>query len=166
MLLTRCRTAALLLGALFAAQAAAAAPLPHPAPFAPAGCNGPASATWLNVVVEGVHSAQGLIAITLYPDEARRFLVHNGSLYVERVPARAGTTEACIFVPKPGVYVVAIYHDANGNRQFDRTAIGLPAEGYGFSNNPSTLFGLPSFSSVRLFVSKPGLTSHIQLKYP
>ena len=69
-------------------------------------------------------------------------------------------------MPSPGVYAVALYHDENANQKFDRTGIGLPAEGYGFSNNPGTLAGLPSFRSVRLGVARSGLTTRITMKYP
>ena len=133
---------------------------------APEGCTGPASATWLKVAVEGVRSAQGLIAITLYADDSARFLVRHGSLYVGRVHAVAGTTEGCIYVPSPGTYAVAIYHDVNANEKFDRNALGLPSEAYGFSNNPHTFFGLPSFRSVRLKVEHSGQSTQIRLHYP
>ncbi len=132
----------------------------------PAGCGGPASATWINLAIEGVRSGEGLVAVTLYPDNNRRFLVKNGSLYVVRVDARAGTTHACVFVPAPGVYAIAIYHDADSNRKLNRTGIGFPAEGYGFSNNPTTLAGLPAFRAVRLNIARAGLNSRISMKYP
>lgn len=141
-----------------AAPAAAAAP--------PPGCTGTPSQTWLNVVVDGVRNGQGLVAVTLYADNSSKFLVRHGSLYVGRVNAAAGTTRACIFVPKPGIYALALYHDENGNKGFDRNGLGLPAEGFGFSNNPATLAGLPSFSSVRLAVPKTGLTTRVHMKYP
>jgi len=82
------------------------------------------------------------------------------------IKAQQGTTTGCIFIPKPGVYVVALYHDENDNHKFDRSGIGLPVEGYGFSNNPPTLLGLPSFRSVRLNLSRSGLGSHISMNYP
>ena len=135
-----------------AAPAAAAAP--------------PAGQTWLNVVVDGVKNSNGLVAVTLYADDASKFLVKRGSLYVGRVDAQSGTTRACIFVPRTGVYALALYHDENANRSFDRTGIGFPAEGFGFSNNPATLAGLPTFKSVRLNVPKSGLTTRIHMKYP
>ncbi len=133
---------------------------------APAGCTGPASATWIDVEVEGVRNASGLVAITLYADNSRKFLVKHGSLYVGRVQARAGTTRSCIFVPAPGVYALAVYHDENANQVFDRTGIGLPAEAYGFSNNPGTLAGLPTFRSVRISITRSGLLTRVTLKYP
>lgn len=147
---------------LFSAPIAATAADTAP----PAGCTGPASAHWLNVNVEGVRSGNGLIAITLYADNPRKFLVKKGSLYVGRVNATQGTTHGCIFVPNPGVYVIAIYHDENGNMKFDRSGIGFPEEGFGFTNNPATLAGLPSFRSVRLNVPRTGLSTTIRMKYP
>ena len=133
---------------------------------APAGCTGPVSNTWISVAVDGIRSGSGLVAITLYADNPRKFLVRNGSLYVGRVPAHAGTTTGCIYVPAPGVYAIAIYHDEDGDQVFNRTGIGLPAEGYGFTNNPSTLAGLPKFQSVRLAIPRSGLLTRVHLKYP
>ena len=132
----------------------------------PAGCTGPASSTWLYVTADGLRNSNGLLAVTLYADNSRKFLAKHGSLYVGRVQAVAGTARACIFLPRPGVYALALYHDENANTKFDRTGIGFPAEGYGFSNNPATLAGLPSFRSVRLNVARTGLATRVQMKYP
>jgi uncharacterized protein (DUF2141 family) len=137
-----------------------------PAPALAQNCTGRPSATRLVVTVSNVRAAQGLIAVTLYADDSSRFLARRGSLYVGRVPARAGVTRICIHVPAPGVYGLAVYHDANANRRFDRTGIGLPAEGYGFSNNAATLFGLPRFRSVRLSVPRDGFQTGVTLRYP
>ena len=153
-------------GALLATALALGLAGPAIGQAAPGGCTGPASGTWIDVVVEGVKSGDGQVAITLYADKPRKFLARHGSLYVGRVPARGGATTGCIFVPKPGVYALAIYHDEDGDGSFDRTGIGLPAEGYGFSNNPSTLAGLPSFKSVRLSIPRSGLITRIRIKYP
>lgn len=129
-------------------------------------CTGHPSGTRLFVAVSGVRSAQGLIAVTLYADDRGRFLARRGSLYVGRVPARPGTTRVCIHVPAPGIYGLAVYHDANADRRFDRNMLGLPAEGYGFSNDAPTLFGLPRFSAVRLNVPRDGFSTNVRLRYP
>lgn len=155
----------------YAAVIAVAAALAAPAaiaqdPVPPPGCTGPASATWLNLTVNGLRNSNGLLAITLYADKPNKFLAKRGSLYVGRVAAGASSMRTCIFVPKTGVYALAFYHDENANQKFDRSGIGFPVEGYGFSNNPSTFAGLPSFRSVRLNVSRTGLSTRIQMKYP
>ncbi|MEA3031584.1 MAG: hypothetical protein QOJ53_780 [Sphingomonadales bacterium] len=130
------------------------------------GCTGPASALRFYVTVEGVRSSQGLIAVTLYADDSRRFLARRGSLYVGRVPARAGATRVCIHLPGPGTYALAVYHDADANRSLSRNMIGLPREGYGFSNNAPAIFGLPSFSRVRMNVPHTNMGTTIRLRYP
>ena len=136
-----------------------------PFPAAAADCTGTPSPVRLFVNVDNVRSSQGLIAVTLYTDERRKFLAKRGSLYVGRVPARQGRTRVCIHVPKPGTYALAVYHDADSDRSFDRTGLGLPDEGFGFSNNPPTFFGLPNFNRVRLNVAKTGLSTTVKLHY-
>lgn len=129
-------------------------------------CTGTPSATRLLVRVENVKSSRGLVAVSLYTDERRKFLAKRGSLYVGRVPARQGRTDICIHVPKPGIYALAVYHDADADRGFDRTALGLPSEGFGFSNNPPTFLGMPNFGSVRIPVPRSGTRTMVKLKYP
>ena len=126
-------------------------------------CGGPPSSTYVNVNVERIRSARGLIAVTLYADVPRKFLARRGALYVVRVPARVPATRVCVNVPGPGVYALAAYHDANSNRRFDRTGIGLPAEDFGFSNNPRPFLGMPAFSSVRIRVIRSGSWTTIRL---
>lgn len=134
-------------------------------PAAAADCTGTPSQTRLYVDVDNVRSSRGLIAVTLYTDDRRKFLAKRGSLYVGRVPARQGRTRVCIHVPRPGTYAVAAYHDADADRGFDRTGLGLPDEGFGFSNNPPTFFGLPNFDRVRIRVPRSDLSTTIRLHY-
>lgn len=148
------------IGALATASVPAAA-------AAPAACEGDLSGqSWLNVEVTGVKSSAGQMTVTIYADDSSRFLVSKGSLDVVRFPARAGTFRGCVKLPRNGVYAIAVYHDADGSGKINRSGLGLPAEGFGFSNNPSTLAGIPAFRSVRLNVSKPGLTTRINMTYP
>jgi uncharacterized protein (DUF2141 family) len=104
--------------------------------------------------------------VTLYADDRSKFLAHHGSLYVGRVPATKGTTSVCIHVPRTGVYALAVYHDVNANRRYDRTAVGLPAEPYGFSNNPRVFLGMPAWTSVRLTVPRSDLHTVVRLHNP
>ena len=151
---------------LLAGLAAALSLGASPAQAAP-NCAGPASDTWINITVTNVRNASGLMAVTLYADDSRRFLVKNGSLYVGRVPATAPETRMCLFVPKPGVYAIAIYHDEDSSQTINRGGmLGIPTEGFGFSNDPPTIASLPAFRSVRLHIGKTNLSTRISLKYP
>ena len=125
---------------------------------------GPSEAK-LDVTVEGLRSPKGLITYTLYPDNKKKFLAKGGSLQRIRVDARAPATETCVPLPGPGTYLLAVYHDEDGNRKLNRSIIGLPREGFGFSNNATSSIGLPSFDAVR-FIAKQGVTAlKIKLRY-
>ncbi|MEI9850927.1 MAG: DUF2141 domain-containing protein [Sphingomonas sp.] len=151
--------------ALLAAAPASGGPR-APAPPAQQGCTGPESPVRLYVNVSGVRAAQGLLAVTLYADIRSKFLVKKGSMYTGRVPASAPSARICIHVPRTGYYAIAMYHDADSSLKLNRSGLGLPAEGFGFSNNAPTLFGLPSFDKVRFNVPRDGAEISIKMKYP
>lgn len=138
------RALALALGIVFASSAMVAAEA-HAAPA----CIGPASDTWINITVDRVRNNRGLITATLYPNDPKRFLVKNGSLYVASTPAAIGQTRFCLFVPHPGTYAIAIYHDEDSSGTINRGGLfGIPSEAVGFSNNPTIFLGPPSLRSV------------------
>lgn len=123
------------------------------------------SATTLTVQVSGMDAPKGQVAITVYGSNPKKFLAPGAKLARERVKTAAPVTEACFDLPGPGTYAVAVYHDANANSDFDRSPFGMPAEGFGFSNDAPTRFGLPSFDSVK-FTAKPGANlMRIKLRY-
>lgn len=150
--------------ALLLAGALALAPDPALAYEEDANCVGKPGTVKANLTVEGLKSDAGLVALTVYHDDSRRFLRKRGSHYVRWVEAKYPQTPICFILPQPGIYALAVYHDANANRKLDRSGLGPPTEGFGFSNNASTLLGLPSFASVRIRMAE-GSTTRIRLRY-
>ena len=63
-----------------------------------------------------------------------------------------------------GVYAIAIYHDENSNVKMDRNFLGIPKEGYAFSNNVFGTFGPPKFDKAK-FEVKEDMILEIKLKY-
>jgi len=45
----------------------------------------------------------------------------------------------------PGTYAMAVVHDENMNGKLDTNWLGIPTEGYGFSNDAKGVLGGPSF---------------------
>ena len=134
-------------------------------PMAAAECEGRETATKLLVHVTGVSGSRGEVAVTVYPDDPRRFLAPKGKLLRARVPARTPVTSACFWLPRAGVYAIAVYHDTNADHDFNRNLAGLPVEGFGFSNDPPTSIGLPPFRSVRFSVAGPESVIRVKLRY-
>ena len=126
-------------------------------------CDGQPSAVRLFISVDRVARTEGQVAATIYPDDPHRFLAHHGQLAVVRRPSVAPSTSLCVWLPAPGRYEVAVYQDLNGDRRFNRTVLGLPAEPYGLSNDPPNLLGLPTFRSVQFPVHAGDNTIHIPL---
>ena len=119
----------------------------------------------LHVTATGARRVAGDIAFTLYGADPARFLKSHGSLAVIRVTLTSTRAAACFTVSSPGDYAVAIYHDENGNHHFDRNFLGLPVEGYGFSNDAPTYLGPPSFGAARIAIHAGDNTASIRLRY-
>jgi uncharacterized protein (DUF2141 family) len=50
----------------------------------------------------------------------------------------------------PGSYAVMVYHDENLNGRLDKSANGMPQEGWGFSRNARGHYGPPTFDDARI----------------
>jgi uncharacterized protein (DUF2141 family) len=138
-----------------------------PAPArAQATCQGEPSDTKLHVIVEGVKEAKGLMTATLYGDDPAKFLKSKGELKVWREPAKAPATDMCLWLPGPGTYAVAIYHDNKSAMRFTKGALGMPNQGYGFSRNPRIFLGPPGLKSASFQAAAGETTEHIKLRYP
>lgn len=122
---------------------------------------GSTSATRLLMTVINIRHSGGNITFTLYGNDPAKFLAHRGNIGIIRVPVTANTVTGCFALSGPGTYAVAIYDDANNNHRFDRTMVGLPAEDYGFSNNPRIIFAPPGLHAAA-FTAGPGDT-HITI---
>lgn len=117
------------------------------------------------VTVRSLRSHNGLVTVELYNDDPDGFIKKAGRLERRRVEAVGGEPKVCFNVPKPGTYAVAIYHDENGNKKFDKNFFGIPTEGFGFSNNPKIYFGPPDHDEAAFEVGAEPVTLHIDVTY-
>jgi uncharacterized protein (DUF2141 family) len=119
----------------------------------------------LQVSVSGMRSASGNVTITIYPDEPKHFLNGAYKLARQSVAVTLPATHACFAFTSAGYYAVALFHDENGNGHFDTTMLGIPAEGYGFSNNPTLRLGPPHLGKVRVAAHAGDNPIIIKMKY-
>ena len=68
---------------------------------------------------------------------------------------------------KPGKYSFKYFHDENNNKKLDTNWVGIPKEGYGFSNDAKGYFGPPTFEDTVFEIKNDthvvGLTHYINL---
>lgn len=61
-------------------------------------------------------------------------------------------------LPK-GDYAIAIYHDKNSDGKCNMGFLGIPKEGYGFSNNYKPIIKPPSFNNCKInLISNQSIT--------
>ncbi len=63
-----------------------------------------------------------------------------------------------------GKYTIRYFHDENMNFELDTNDIGIPKEGYGFSNNASGQYGPPSIEK-RIFIMSENMTTILEPFY-
>ena len=65
----------------------------------------------------------------------------------------------------PATYAISLFHDENGNAELDTNFLGIPSEGYAFSNNATGSFGPASFEDAAFQVDEADLEMEIDLIY-
>ena len=105
-----------------------------------------ASAQNMVVVVKGVKNDKGVVRVGIYKAEAEFMKVIWKSAVVQ---ASKGDLNVELENVPAGVYAISVVHDTNNNGKMDLNAMGIPQEGFGFSNDARGLFGPPTWSDSK-----------------
>ncbi len=118
-------------------------------------------ASEISLRFKNLKSEKGLMQIALF-DNAEGFPEsHAGAeLFTLKL---ADAKEITLRDIIPGEYAIAVYHDKNSDFEMNTNALGIPKEGFGFSNNPRILFGAPKYKKVK-FKIKADETKEMQIK--
>jgi uncharacterized protein (DUF2141 family) len=99
----------------------------------------------IKLTITNLRNDKGLVLVNLFkdgtgfPDDAEKaFRKEKLAIYNKK---------AVILFPNlpAGSYAISILHDENNDRRMNKSGLGIPKEGYGFSNNVMGAFGPPSF---------------------
>lgn len=123
-----------------------------------------ANAAELTVTIEDVRNADGYISVAIY-DSRDHFLEDGEYLQTRTVRAMQGDIPVSFNDLPPGSYAAAAFHDENASGDFDTSFLGLPQEGYGFSNGARALLGPPAFEDAEITLATNRATTRIALKY-
>ena len=125
----------------------------------------PGAATALDIEVMGMRNDSGEVGCSLFNDPAA--FPRDDSKVIRHVWAPIhGGKSTCEFIGLPkGEYAAVVFHDENGNHEFDMNAFGMPKEGYGFSNDAAALFSPPDFKSAAFTYSGTRLHLIVHIRY-
>ena len=122
----------------------------------------PAFAAELSVHLHGIRAQSGLVKVAVVDSQ----MAWDGKAAPVRgdgAPPRGEDARFTFKDLKPGAYAVMITHDENGNGKLDTNVVGMPLEGYGFSNNPQVM-RKPTFDEARVNVPAAGAAIDITLR--
>ena len=122
-----------------------------------------ARAAELTVTVGNIRSDSGIIRLSFYTSPAE-WPDKSGNDYGKVVPAKRGQVVLHFDLP-PGVYAINGFHDENGNGEFDTNFLGIPEEGYIFSNDARPVLSAPSFDSAAFRLPPQGAAIIMHVKY-
>ncbi|WP_413436952.1 DUF2141 domain-containing protein [Sulfuriferula sp. GW1] len=128
--------------------------------FAQSSCPG------IHVKILNIRNSTGTIACALFESSAgfpTEYLHSATNIMVIKI---RDTQARCDFedIP-PGTYAMAVIHDENMNGKLDMNWLGIPTEGYGFSNDAKGVVGAPSFSAARFPYDGQNMDMTISLHY-
>lgn len=126
--------------------------------------SGKAVAGKVSVMVTGLRSDQGSVRCGLYAS-AEGFGKPGREFRGVAAPIKAQHA-TCVFSNIPaGTYAVAAFHAEQNETRMEYGMFGKPKQGYGFSRNPSSTFGAPSFSAAAFAVKGGPEAMQVRLQY-
>jgi uncharacterized protein (DUF2141 family) len=108
----------------------------------------------LQVEIVGIKSAKGVLLVSMY-NQANGF-PDAPQLASSKKIAKAQRDAVLLEWNSiaPGTYAIAVLHDENGDGKMNTNIVGIPSEGFGFSNNKLGIAGPPSFQRASFEIKK------------
>ena len=120
----------------------------------------------VTVTITGLRNTNGHVLLSLFKDGKGFPDKPEKAFRKERLNIAAGKATVLLNTLPPGNYAIAILHDENDDLKMKTNWLGIPVEGYGFSNNVMGVMGPPSFSKAQFsFTSGKSLEITIKTRY-
>ena len=100
--------------------------------------------------VDKIKTVKGVLMIALY-NSASSYTSDVNTFVGKKIEVTDKTINVNVGDIPAGEYAIKLFHDENSNGVIDKNLIGIPTEGYGFSNNGGAM-GQPSFSDAKFTV--------------
>jgi uncharacterized protein (DUF2141 family) len=124
-----------------------------------------ATAAVLHVRVVKLRNSTGQVICTLFNSPAAFPSDSNKAVGQMAVPIKDDAAVCSFGGLAPGTYALVTFHDENSNGKFDRNWLGLPKEGFAFSNNVRPVFSPPSFKAAAFDYAGGDLWLTVTMRY-
>lgn len=109
----------------------------------------------------GIRSSKGQIIVKVYTDD--KGFEDNKPIKTVKFTKRSAGTMAATIDLEPGTYGIALLDDEDGNTKMEYNMIGMPKEGFGFSDFYLTGLKKPKFEQFK-FTLSPNQKKNIEMK--
>ncbi|HEV8515302.1 MAG TPA: DUF2141 domain-containing protein [Cyclobacteriaceae bacterium] len=99
----------------------------------------------MEVIIKNVNDAEGNVLVGLYSNETDFLKKRFAS---QKIKASKGEVRVVFENIPVGKYAISVFQDSNLNGELDKNMIGIPKEGFGFSNDAMGMFGPPNFEKA------------------
>lgn len=123
-----------------------------------------AGATDLRVQLAGLRSAKGTVLLCLSANPERFLKCKDDPSAVSRAVPAGSAARLDLGAVKPGTYALLVVHDENRNGKFDMM-MGIPREGFGFSNNPAIRPRAPRWEEIKFTVPQGQSVQQVRVRY-
>ncbi|MFO7791109.1 MAG: DUF2141 domain-containing protein [Bacteroidales bacterium] len=114
----------------------------------------------IEVKVNNVRSDKGYISAALYNNAETFPSEDKEDIFMgKKTEANKGNTTIRFENVPAGKYAMAILHDENNNNEMDKNFLGIPQEGYCFSENAKAKLGYPKFEKASFRVKGDNYTT-------
>lgn len=117
----------------------------------------------LTINIKDITPPEGHIQLAIF-NTPEKFPKEGKEFKVIQIPIDGSTVSITIHDLAPGTYAIALYHDLNKDGICNKNILGIPTEGYGFSNNVRPKLRPPRFEKAA-FEFKEVLTINISIFY-
>lgn len=121
----------------------------------------PAAAAEVAVALHGARNADGRFQVALV--DADGYAGAAAPVAARELAPGGDVTRLAFEGVAPGRYAVMVIHDENGNGRLDTNLVGMPVEGYGFSNNPKVM-RRPTFEEAAFELGEDGAALDIAIR--
>lgn len=118
----------------------------------------------IELLIKGAKSNSGMILVLIFnqedgfPEEPKK------AFKALSLPVSNLSTRVVIEDLPVGDYAISVFHDEDSDGQIRKNDFGMPIDTYGFSNNPTSFFGPPSFSKCAVPVKNSQVKVEIILR--
>lgn len=118
----------------------------------------------ITVHYSALRNQHGTVRCSLY-DEGTAF--PESQVHVIARAVSLPSSGVCVFrgVSRARDYAVVIHHDENNDAVFAKNALGIPEEGYGFSNDVHPTLSAPSFDECKFHFDSGAVAMKIAMQY-